>query len=84
MPAPRILLIGLGGTITMTRDASGTISPALSAADLVRDVPGLERVATVETTSLLALPGTSLSIDDVLDVAALVDDRLDSGVDGPS
>jgi L-asparaginase len=82
MPAPRILLIALGGTITMTRDASGTISPALSAADLVRAVPGLERVADVETTSPLALPGASLSIDDVLDVAARVDDRLDNGVDG--
>jgi len=82
MPAPRILLIGLGGTITMTRDASGTISPALSAADLVRAVPGLERVADIETTSPLALPGASLSIDDVLGVAALVDERLEGGADG--
>ena len=82
MPAPRILLIGLGGTITMTRDASGTISPALSAADLVRAVPGLERVADIETTSPLALPGASLSIHDVLGVAALVDERLEGGADG--
>src|SRR4029079_2982800 len=84
MPAPRILLIGLGGTITMTRDASGTISPALSAADLVRAVPGLERVADIETTSPLALPGASLSIDDVLGVAALVDERLEGGADRPT
>jgi L-asparaginase len=82
MPAPRILVIGLGGTITMTRDASGTISPALSAADLVRAVPGIERIASIETASPLALPGASLSIDDVLGVAALVDDRREGGVDG--
>lgn len=82
MRPPRILLIGLGGTITMTRDASGTISPALSAADLVRAVPGIERVADIETASPLALPGASLSIDDVLGVAALADERLDNAADG--
>ena len=82
MSAPRILLIGLGGTITMTGDASGTLSPALSAADLVRAVPGLARIASIQTESPLTLPGASLSIDDVLSVAARVDERLADDADG--
>ncbi len=83
MRVPRILLIGLGGTIAMTRDASGAISPALSADDLLRAVPGIERVADIETASPLSLlPGASLAIDDMLAVAALADDRMAGGVDG--
>jgi len=76
MPLPKVLLIALGGTITMTRDASGTIAPTLTAADLVRAVPGIASIAAIQAVSPMTLPGASLSIDDVLTVAALADEHL--------
>jgi L-asparaginase len=77
-----VLLIALGGTISMTRDASGAITPALGASDLVRAVPGIDAIADVEPVSPMTKPGASLSIDDVLGVARLADQRLRAGVDG--
>ncbi|MEO7009796.1 MAG: asparaginase [Caldimonas sp.] len=82
MSRPKILLVSLGGTITMTRSAAGGIAPSLSAADLLRAVPGIEAVAEIETASPLSMPGASLSIDNVLAVAAMADARFADGVDG--
>lgn len=82
MSPRRILLVSLGGTITMTRSASGGIAPTLTAADLVRAVPGIEAVAQVDTAAPMSVPGASLTIDDVLAVAALLDQRLGDDHDG--
>ena len=82
MPRPKILLVSLGGTITMTRNTAGGITPTLSAADLVRAVAGIEAVAEIEAISPMTMPSASLSIDDVLGVAALVDQHFTHGVDG--
>jgi L-asparaginase len=79
---PRILVVSLGGTITMTRGASGGMTPTLSAAELLGAVAGLDEVAAVETASPMTLPSASLTIDDVLGVAALIDQRLSEGLDG--
>jgi L-asparaginase len=82
MSPPRVLLVSLGGTITMTPSASGGITPTLSAGDLARAVPGIETVAAIDTVSPMTVPGASLTIDDVLAVAALVDRRLVDDCDG--
>ncbi len=82
MPLPHILLISLGGTITMTRSAAGGITPTLTAAELAAAVPGLDAVARIETASPMTMPSASLAIDDVLKVAALADARLADEVDG--
>ena len=79
---PRVLLITLGGTITMTRSAAGGIAPTLTAVDLVHAVAGIEKIAEIDTVSPLTIPGASLSIDDVLRVATLADQRLASDVNG--
>ncbi|WP_316038806.1 asparaginase domain-containing protein, partial [Saccharothrix longispora] len=39
--APRVVVIGLGGTIAMTTTQGGGVVPALSAEQLVAAVPGL-------------------------------------------
>lgn len=82
MSRPRILLVSLGGTITMTQSAGGGIAPTLTAADLLRAVAGIDAIAEVETVSPLTMASASLTIDNVLAVAALVDERLDHGFDG--
>jgi L-asparaginase len=73
---PKVVMVSLGGTITMTRDASGGIVPTLDADDLLRTVPGLEKVASIETHSPFRKPGASLTIDDLVSVAGWLNAKL--------
>lgn len=82
MDKPSIRLLSLGGTITMTRTADGTISPNLTAADLVAAVPGIETYAKIATESPFKLPGGSLTFDHLVSIAALIDQRFSDDVDG--
>lgn len=80
---PRVLLVSLGGTITMTRQAAGSgVVPTLGAAELIEAVPGLADVAEVVAHSALRIPSASLTFDDLVHLAALLDARLGADVDG--
>jgi len=54
----------------------------LNAADLVRSVPGIERVAELETLSPMGVASASLAVDDLIGVARLLDARLAADIDG--
>ncbi|HEV2541312.1 MAG TPA: asparaginase [Methylobacterium sp.] len=82
MTLPRILLLSLGGTITMTRSLEGGIVPTLTAADLAASVPGLSAVARIETFSPLRRPSAGLTLDDLIGVARTLDERLAGDCDG--
>lgn len=74
------MLIGLGGTIAMASSA-GAVVPALGAAQLSAGVPGLAGTgADVEVLDFRQSASASLSFDDMLGLAAVLD-ALD-GVDG--
>ncbi len=79
---PRILVVSLGGTITMTASAGGGIAPTLTADDLVRSVPGIDAVAALEAVSPMRLPGPSLPLAGLVALAAQLDARLAHDVDG--
>lgn len=83
MADTRVVLFALGGTIAMASDGRGGVVPALSAAQLVAAVPGLEGCGIdVEVEDFRRLPGASLRFDDLAALAAAIDDRLASGADG--
>ncbi|MEN3210340.1 asparaginase [Methylorubrum populi] len=82
MTLPRILLLSLGGTITMTRSSEGGIVPTLTAADLAASVPGLDTVAAIETLSPLRRPSAGLTLDDLIGVARTLNERLAGDLDG--
>ncbi|GAA4252837.1 asparaginase [Dactylosporangium darangshiense] len=74
---PTVLVVGLGGTITMTPGAGGGVTPALSPADLLAGVPGLADLpVTLETTDFRRLASGSLGIDDITALAGLLRSRL--------
>ena len=79
MTLPRILLVSLGGTITMTPGAGGGIAPTLTGADLVAAVPALKDIAAIEAVSPFQLPGASLTLSHLRDVARLLGERLAAG-----
>jgi L-asparaginase len=80
---PRVVLIGLGGTIAMTADKDGGAVPALSPAQLVAAVPGLVSTGiAVDAVSLHRRPGSSVSFADLAALRQAIERHLASGADG--
>lgn len=79
---PRLVLVSLGGTITMTAGAGPGIVPTLTGADLVAAVPALAEVADIEAVSPFRLPGPSLTLAHLRQVARLLNERLAGDVAG--
>lgn len=79
---PKLLLVSLGGTITMTASAGPGIVPTLTGADLVAAVPALANVAEIEAVSPFRLPGPSLTLAHLRDVARLLNERLANDIVG--
>jgi len=79
---PDILIVSLGGTITMTRSEAGGITPSLDAADLMAGVPGLQDIAEIHPRSPLSLPSASLTLGHLVSVADLLNRELAGDFDG--
>lgn len=79
---PKLLLVSLGGTITMTTSAGPGIVPTLTGADLVAAVPALGHVAQIEAVSPFRLPGPSLTLAHLRDVARLLNEQLADDIAG--
>ncbi len=72
----RIVLMTTGGTIS-TRDVDGSgARPFLRADDLLRDIPGLEQVATVEPEEFDFIPGASMTLQRMVDLSRRVTEAL--------
>lgn len=79
---PKVLLVSLGGTITMTAGSGPGIVPTLTGADLVAAVPALAEVAEIEAVSPFRLPGPSLTLAHLREVARLLNTRLAGDIAG--
>ncbi len=66
----------------MTMGASAGITPTLDANDLIKTVPGLAEVASLEARSPLKLPSSSLSLSHVVAAATDIRSAFADGVDG--
>ncbi len=80
-----VAVFSLGGTIAMTsqgaRDAG--VTPALTAEQLVAAIPGLaELEVLVDVRDFRQLPGASLVVEDLLELAAAIDKRVADGASG--
>lgn len=82
MSQPRLLILSLGGTITMVPGEGRGIAPKLGAADLVAAVPALAEIAQIEARSPLRLPSPSLAPADLLAVARDIEAGFREGFDG--
>ncbi|MEV6533652.1 asparaginase [Streptomyces sp. NPDC051639] len=73
----RVAVISLGGTIAMTTQTDVGATPTMSASDLVAAVPGLADTGiSVDVHDFRRLPGASLAVADLLDLASYVE-KLD-------
>lgn len=82
MLAPSVLLLATGGTIAMTPGAGDAIVPALQASDLVRAVPALAQVASLEAVSFSNKPGASLTLRDLVGLSDRIDAAFARGCQG--
>ncbi|HEX3414360.1 MAG TPA: asparaginase [Stellaceae bacterium] len=82
MTKPRLLVLSLGGTITMVPSDSGGIAPKLGAEELVASVPALAEVAEIGAHSPFRLPSPSLTPGDLVEVARTIEKGFASGFDG--
>ena len=82
MTRPRLLILSLGGTITMVPSEGGGIAPSLGAAELVASVPALADVAEIEAHSPYRLPSPSLEPGALVEVAKRIEDGFAAGFDG--
>jgi L-asparaginase len=84
-PAGHVAVFSLGGTISMTRapGETGGVVPALTGRQLLDAVPGLADLgAGVEVHEFRRVPGASLAIGDVFDLAAAIRKELAAGAAG--
>lgn len=79
---PRLLLLSTGGTITMTPQVGSGITPTLSGEDLVRAVPELAQLADLNVISYSFKPGASLTLEELIDIATLLNRELATDLSG--
>ena len=82
MAKPRLLVLSLGGTITMVPSEAGGIAPKLGAEELVASVPALAEVAEIEAHSPFRLPSPSLTPGNLVDIARTIEAGFAAGADG--
>ncbi len=81
---PRIAVVFLGGTISMTvdPDAGGNV-PSLSGADILARSPGVEGIADLEPIDLGRVPASHLTLSRLLEIGRTLREVLDRpGIDG--
>ncbi len=85
-PSPaQVAVFSLGGTIAMTKapGAAGGVVPALTGQQLLDAVPGLSDIAaSVEVHDFRRVPGASLNVGDIFDLAAAIGKQAASGAVG--
>jgi L-asparaginase len=80
---PRVAVFTLGGTIAMRARPGAGAAPALSAADLLAAVPGLDDAGVeLSLDDVVNKPGASLSFRDLFGLAEAVSTALDEGFAG--
>ena len=78
----RILLLSTGGTITMTSHSGEGIAPTLSGEDLVQAIPELNDKADLDVRSVSCKPGASLTLENLVEIATLLNQELVGEIDG--
>jgi L-asparaginase len=79
----KVAVLSLGGTIAMTPSATGGLTPALGAADLIAAVPALSEVdIEITARTLRSLPSASLTFEDLAALQTAIMAEIDGGADG--
>ena len=74
---PHVVIVTTGGTVAMKLDAkTGALLPAVSGKDLIEAVPGLAKIATIETTEFINIDSSQMTPQIWRDLSEKVDSIL--------
>ena len=79
---PAVAVYSLGGTISATQMGGSGVEPSLTGEALVEDVPEIAKVAEVSAESFRQVPGSELTLDDLIELSAEIKRRIDEGSKG--
>jgi L-asparaginase len=79
---PKVTVLSLGGTISSTDSGGKGVEPTLTGEALVADVPEIAEVAEVSATSFRQAASGELTLDDLVELASEIEDRIDEGASG--
>jgi L-asparaginase len=80
---PKVAVLSLGGTISSTQTEGGSgVAPSLTGEALVEDVPEISEVAEVSAESFRQVPGSELTLEDLIELATEIEGRIDEGATG--
>ncbi|MGB3683711.1 MAG: asparaginase [Rubrobacteraceae bacterium] len=82
MALPKVIVLSLGGTISSVESGGGGVSPSLTGEALIEAVPEISDFADVSASSVRQIPGSDLSVDDLVEVAREATRQLDEGAAG--
>lgn len=75
---PKVVVVTTGGTVAMKYDpASGGAVPAVSGKDLIVAVPGLDKIANIETVEFCNIDSSQMTPDIWRDLSAKVQEILE-------
>jgi L-asparaginase len=80
---PKVAVLSLGGTISSTQTEGGSgVAPSLTGEALVEDVPEISEVAEVSAESFRQVPGSELTLEDLIELATEIEGWIDEGATG--
>ena len=79
---PKVVVIGLGGTISMARQSGGLVPSSAAGALVASLAAGVALPAQLEVVDLACKPSAHLSFEDLLDLAGLANERIRGGATG--
>jgi L-asparaginase len=80
---PEVAVLSLGGTISSTQaEGDSGVTPTLTGEALVEDVPEIAEVAEVSATSFRQMPGSELTLEDLIELSVEIKGRIDGGARG--
>jgi len=81
--APRVKLLGTGGTIASRLDyRTGAVIPAFSPGELYGAVPELADICNLETEKLFAVFSENMGPEEYMKLAISIGEEIEKGVDG--
>ena len=82
MAIPKVTVFSLGGTISSVDAGGKGVEPTLTGEALVSDVPEIAEVAEVSAVSFRQAASGELTVDDLVELASEITNRLDEGASG--